>query len=401
MKKTLAILFALCLLALLVPLSILSAQPANQPAPGVAGTQPAKSGASFLVYFGTATGPNSKGIYAYRFNTGTGKCDPLGLAAEVERPTWLTVHPNQQTLYAVSEIRGDRVADSAIHSLKIDAGTGRLTFMNKVPGSATFLAVDKEAKVLLAAKFGDGQVAAFKLNVDGTIGGQTALMQHTGKSINAIRQTSPHPHGAYITPDSRYVIVPDLGVDKVFSYRLDVANGTLAPNDPPFVNQPAGYGPRHFTFHPSGQFGYLINELESAVTVFAYNSATGGLKPLQTISTLPEHFVYGNKSGAEIWVDQAGRFLYVSSRSDDSILVFAIDPRQGTLQPIQRMPTFGKTTWHFAADPTGQYLFAVNTDSDNAVVFKIDPATGRLAPTGQVISVPSPMCVLFVPGGGR
>jgi 6-phosphogluconolactonase len=169
----------------------------------------------------------------------------------------------------------------------------------------------------------------------------------------------------------------------------------------PVFLDPAGYGPRHFAFHPNGQFAYVINEMESAVTAFAYTSATGELKPLQTISTLPDNFIYGRKSGTEVWVDQAGRFLYASGRSDGTIVVFSIDPRQGTLQPIQRIPTQGTYTWHFAADPTGQYLFVANRDSDNVVIFKIDSGTGKLAPTGQVFSVPSPTCVVFVPGDSR
>jgi 6-phosphogluconolactonase len=375
---------------------------AAQVTPGIAAPEKANSSPQYLVYFGTITGPKSKGIYAYRFDPNKAQLDSIGMVAEIERPTWLAEHPSHKYLYAASDLGND--VDGTIFSYKIDARTGSLTFMNKVSadgGGPTHLAVDETGKMLLAADFGSGRVVAFRLNTDGTIGQQTARMQHTGKSINPRRQLSPHAHGVFIAADSRHVIVPDLGVDKVFSYRLDVQHGTLAPNEPPFVDMPAGYGPRHFAFHPNGQFAYLINEMESAVTAFAYTSATGELKPLQTISTLPDNFVYGTKSGAEVWVDQAGRFLYVSSRSDDTLTVFSIDPRQGTLQPIQRIPTQGKYTWHFAADPTGQYLFVANRDSDNVVIFKIDSGTGKLAPTGQVFSVPSPTCVVFVPGDSQ
>jgi 6-phosphogluconolactonase len=361
----------------------------------------ADSSSQSLVYFGTVTGPKSKGIHAYRFDSSKAQVESLGMVAEIVKPSWLVEHPNHKYLYATSDLGNDVVG--FLYSYKIDARTGSLTLMNKVPaggGGPTHLAVDKAGKVLLSANFGGGQVAAFQLNEDGAIGKQTALMQHTGKGITS-RQQSPHAHGVTISADGRYVLAADLGVDKVFSYRLDVQQGTLAPNDPPSATQPPGFGPRHIVFHPNGQFAYLVNEIESAVTAFAYDSAKGGLKPIQTISTLPEYFVYGAKSAAEVWIDPAGRFLYMLNRSDDTVVVFAIDPQKGTLQPVQRIATQGKFPWHFIADPSGQYLFVANRDSDNVTLFKIDSGTGKLAPTGQSFSVPSPICVTFVPGESR
>jgi 6-phosphogluconolactonase len=362
----------------------------------------AKSGSSWLVYLGTKDVHATKGVYVCRFDSGTDEFHPIGRVAEIEAATWLTVHPGNKYLYAVSQLGTDGSRDAFLFSYKIDARTGNLTLLNKVSaggGGTAHLAVDKTEELLLAANFGGGQIVAFHLNRDGSIGRQTADIQHMGKSVLP-RQSSPHPHQVVIAPDNLHLIAPDMGLDKVYIYRIDPRPGTLAAVNPSFATLPAGSGPRHFAFHPSGRFGYLIDEFESAITVFAYTSAIGELKPLQTLSTLPDHFK-GKKSGAEVWVDQAGRYLYAASRSDSTLLVFSIDPQQGTLTMIQRIDTQGKKPWHFAADPTGQYLFVANRDSNNVVVFRIDSGSGKLAPTGQALSVPQPTCVLFVPADKR
>jgi 6-phosphogluconolactonase len=358
--------------------------------------QKLKAGTSWLIYFGTYTDAASKGIYAYHFNPDANHFESLGLAAELASPAWLTVHPNHKFLYAVSY---DGKGEGSIFSYRIDARTGRLAFLNKVSaggGEPIHLAVDRTGNLLLDANYVGGQVVVFRLNQDGTIGLRTAFIQHTGSSVNPSRQRSPHPHEVTLSADNRYVIVPDLGVDKLFMYRLDPKAGTLAAGSSPVVALPAGSGPRHFAFHPNGRFGYLVSELDAAITSFAYTSATGELRPLQTLSTVPDKFA-GDKSASEVWVDRAGRYLYASDRSDDALLVFSIDPRQGTLTKVQSVPSQGKTPRHFTADPTGQYLFVGNQKSDSVVIFKIDPASGKLSPTGQTLSVPTPTCVVFVP----
>ena len=190
--------------------------------------------------------------------------------------------------------------------------------------------------------------------------------------------------------------MPDLGLDEILSYRLNPAAGTIAPNDPPYVKVTQGSGPRHFAFHPDGQFAYSISEMGSLVTAFAYDRAGGKLTPLQTISTLPDDFK-GRNNSAEVEVHPNGRFLYASNRGHDSIAVFAIDPRTRTLTFVERVSTQGKTPRNFAIDPSGTYLMAANQDTDNIVIFRIDPQTGRLTPTGDNLKTPSPVCLLFVP----
>jgi len=235
----------------------------------------------------------------------------------------------------------------------------------------------------------------FPVLADGGLGEASAFVQHHGSGVNRERQEGPHAHLIELSPDNRFALAADLGLDEVLVYRFDPGKGSLEANNPPFAKVAPGAGPRHFAFHPGGRFGYLISEMQSTVTAFSYDGARGVLLELQTLSTLPKGFT-GNNDDAEIAVHPAGRFLYASNRGHDSIAVFAIDSGKGTLTQVDDVPTQGKTPRNFGLDPTGSYLFAANQDSDNIVVFRIDPASGRLSPTGQVLEVAAPVCVKFV-----
>jgi 6-phosphogluconolactonase len=215
--------------------------------------------------------------------------------------------------------------------------------------------------------------------------------------VDKERQEGPHAHSINPSPDNRFAIAADLGLDELLIYRLDPAKGTLAPNDPPFAKVNPGAGPRHFSFHPSGKFAYAINEMQSTVTAFSYDAAKGVLHDIQTLSTLPEDYKgKAENSTAEVQVHPSGKFLYGSNRGHDSIAVFSIASGKGTLTAVERVPTTGKTPRNFRIDPTGSYLFAENQDSDNIVIFRIDAKTGRLTATGKVLEVASPVCVKFV-----
>jgi 3-carboxymuconate cyclase len=237
-------------------------------------------------------------------------------------------------------------------------------------------------------------VASLPVKEDGSLGEASAFIQHTGSSVNAERQKGPHAHSVNLSADNRFVIVTDLGLDEALVYRFDAAKGTLTPNDPPYAKVEPGSGPRHFAFHPTGKYAYTINEIKSTVTAFRYDRAHGTLQPMQTVSTLPADFT-GQNSTAEIAVDRQGKFLYGSNRGHNSIAVFAIDSHTGTLKPVEQTATQGKTPRNFAIDPTGAYLFAANQNSGNIVLFHIDQKTGRLTPAGETVQVGSPVCVTF------
>jgi 6-phosphogluconolactonase len=381
-----------CCLFLAAVLPALLAAPVPQDA------KKASSKGEFLVYVGTYTRQDSKGIYAYRFLPATGKLTPIGLVGETENPSFLALHPNHRFLYAVNEISNyEGQSAGSVSAFSIDVKTGMLTALNKVTTRGTIpahLVVDKTGKSLVVANYGSGSVAVFPLNADGSVGAASAFVQHTGLNTGP-RQKGPHAHAVTLSPDNRFVFVPDLGLDQVLSYRLDPAKGTLTPNDPPFAKVTQGSGPRHFVFHPDGQFAYTLSEMGSLVTVFAYDRAGGTLKDLQTISTLPKDFS-GTNNAAELEVHPSGRFLYASNRGHDSIAVFAIDPRAKTLTPVEHVPTQGKMPRNFAIDPTGAYLLAANQNSNNIVLFRIDQKTGRLTPTGDDLKTPSPVCLTFL-----
>ena len=363
------------------------------------GTETAATKSKYLVYVGTYTQKKSKGIYAYRFDPATGQLTSLGLAAESVNPSFLAVDPSRRFLYAVNEIsQYEGRSSGGVSAFAIAPGTGKLTLLNEVPSGGAgpcHLAVDKTGRYVLVANYAGGSLAVFPILKDGRLGEASAFVRHSGASINPQRQEGPHAHSIYVSPDNRLAISADLGLDEVFVYRFDAGKGTLAPNNPPFAKVNPGAGPRHFVFHTSGKFGYVINEMQSTVTVFSYDPASGALHVLQTISTLPKDFE-GESTTAEVQVHPSGKFLYGSNRGHDSIAVFAINTRKGTLTPAGDVPTLGKEPRSFAIDPTGTFLFAANQKSDNIVEFRIDPANGRLIPTGKVLEVPTPVCVAFV-----
>lgn len=341
----------------------------------------------YFAYVGTYTKDKSKGIYVYRFQAGDGKLTPLGLAAETSSPSFLAVHPSRRFLYAVNEERGGSVSAFAL-----DPKTGKLTFLNTVSsrgGGPCYVAVDKSGKSVLVANYGGGSVAALPIGEDGKLREASASVQH------AAPPAKPHAHSINLSPDNRFAIAADLGLDQVLVYRFDAVKGSLTAHDPPFAKVPTGSGPRHFAFHPNGKFGYVINELGNTMIVFAWDAGKGTLNQVQSISTLPQDFT-GKSYTAEVQVHPSGRFVYGSNRGHDSIVVFAVDGAKGTLTPIEHVPTQGKFPRNFTVDPTGRYLFAANQNTDNIVVFRIDQKTGRLTPTGQVLEHGAPVCVKFV-----
>ncbi|MFO1513093.1 MAG: lactonase family protein [Verrucomicrobiota bacterium] len=360
------------------------------------------AGASeYDVYFGSYTGAKSKGIYVARFDSATGKLTEPRLAAETRNPSFLAVSANQKFLYAVGEVdeaQGKRAG--AVSAYKIEAETGKLTPLNQQTSGGTgpcHLSVDASGKCVLVANYNSGSIAALPLRFDGSLGEAATIIQHTGSSVNPQRQAGPHAHFICPSPDNRFALTADLGLDKLLVYQLDAAAAKLTTNHPPFAVVAHGAGPRHLAFHPNGKFVYAINEMALTITLFTYDPAPAALFEEQTISTLPAGYTATEKdSGAEIALHPSGKFVYGSNRGHDSIAVFSVDAKTGKLTPVQNEPTQGKTPRHFAIDPTGRWLLAENQNSDSVVVFAIDTETGRLKPAGQIITIGSPVCAVFV-----
>jgi 6-phosphogluconolactonase len=354
----------------------------------------------YIAYVGTYTAKTtSKGIYAYRFDSEKGQLSSLGIAAEAADPSFLAVHPNGQFLYAVNEV-GDFNGGTggAVSAFAINLKTGGLKFLNQVPtrgAGPCHVSLDKNGAFVLVANYDGGSIASFPVHDDGSLGTTSGFVQHSGSGPNKERQEGPHAHWIGTSPDNRFALAVDLGLDQAIVYGFDSSKGLFTPMLSGFAKVKPGAGARHLAFHPNGKFAYVLSEMESSVTVFSYQPKTGAFTSLQTIGALPKDYS-GLQEAAEIAVHPSGRFLYTSNRGHDSIAMFEINPAKGTLTSLGQVLTGGKTPRHFAIDPTGAYLLAENQESNNIVIFHIDPGTGNLTPTGQTIEVPSPVCITFV-----
>ena len=276
-------------------------------------------------------------------------------------------------------------------SYVIDSKTGKLKFLGKVPTHGAHpchLTVDKSGKYVVVVNYFGGTVESFPVKGDGQLGEAASVARHTGSSVNKERQEAPHPHGVKVSPDSRFAVVADLGIDKLMIHRFSLKDGSLTPNNPPSAELSAGAGPRHLAFSPNGKFVFTVNELNSTVSAFACDLSGGSLRLNQTISTLPKDFK-GENSGAEIEVSPSGKVLYISNRGHNSIAVFSIDDTKGTLTPLEHVSTQGKTPRGFGIDPSGSHLIVGNQDTQNLVVFRIDSKTGRLTSAGQPVKTTS------------
>ena len=363
----------------------------------------AKNASSYFVYVG-----GSKGVTQYRFDEKTGGLTEMGLAVQMRGASWLTTDSQHRFLYTIgapASASNPDLRGGAISSFSIDAKTGALTYMNSAPAGGRGPAqinLDKTDKILFVANYGNGTVSSIAIKDDGSLGAQTFMDQHTGTSVDPERQKGPHAHSVVVSPDNRYVFAPDLGLDKVYIYKIDTAKQTITANDPAFATVNPGLGSRHFDFGTSGKFAYVVCEMGSSVAVFSYDAAKGSLTPIQTISILPPDFK-GTDQGSEIVVGRSGKYLYVSNQgpeghsadADGRISVFQIDGKTGKVKPVQYEPTAGKEVRSFGIDPSGKYLLAGNGITGTIAEFSIG-SDGKLAPMKQV-EVGSPSSFLFVP----
>lgn len=343
----------------------------------------------YLVYIGSYTKrepppagqPNwtyqgkGEGIYRYRFDLATGALEYDGLTPNVVNPSYMAIHPQRGYLYTVNQAvaLGNRPG-GAVSAFAVEPDSGELTFLNQQPSQGSgpcHLCVDQGGRFVLAANYRSGTATILPIQVDGRLAEASHTVQHAGSSVNPKRQEGPHAHSINLDPANRYAFVADLGLDRVMIYQVDFNQGKLLPHaTQPWVQVKAGAGPRHFAFHPKGQYAYVINELDSTVSAFTYDQTRGTLNEIQTLSTLPDGFE-GQSHCADIHLHPTGRFLYGSNRGHDSIAVFGVDSATGRLNFSGCEPTGGQTPRNFALDPTGAFLLAANQNSDNVVVFRI------------------------------
>ncbi len=347
------------------------------------------------VFFGTG-GRGADGIYRATFNTETGKLTPADLAAEVKGPGFLALHPDGDKLYAVAS--WDNEAGAVAYRLGKD---GSLELLNRMPsgdGGGAHVAVHPSGKFLLTAQYGGGSVALFPLDDDGRLGEATVTEHEGGSGVVPKRQDSPHPHWCGFSPDGRFALVPDLGLDGIVIYEVDPGAPSIRKHG--FAESVPGGGPRHMRFSPDGRFIYLLNELSLSVTTFAWDAAKGTATKVSVTPALSEEAKAGEtfNSAAEILVHPSGRFVYSSNRGHDTVTVYHADPATGQLEVAQVQPVRGAFPRNINLDPTSHWLLAAGADSNTIAVHAVDQETGRLTyQLGGVINVPSPICILFAP----
>ena len=357
-----------------------------------------------FAYVGAYTGPGkAEGIAVFHFNARTGELAPAHVVRGIENPSFLTFSADQRFLFAVSEVstfEGQR--SGAVVAYTVDHASGQLTRLNHQPAGGTVtchVSVSASGRYVLVASYGSGQVATFPLAGDGRLLAASAVVQHEGRGPHPRRQEGPHAH--FITPDpaGRFILSCDLGIDKILVYRLDEASGALLPNEVPYGQVASGEGPRHLAFHPSARWVYVLNEIGSSLSGFAYDPQRGTLTHLQTVSTLPVGF-HGRNSCAQVVVHPTGHWVFASNRGHDSLATFAIDPASGRVTAMGHTPSGGQTPRNFALDPSGTWLLAANQDSGSIHTFRVEATSGQLAPTGHLALTPAPVCIVFADLGG-
>jgi 6-phosphogluconolactonase len=369
-----------------------------------------QSAPSRYVYVGTYTAPHTapggtqpstaKGIYVFKMDGETGGLSPIQLFDQIENPSWVTVDAHASHLYATSEVSTWKTVTKTggITAFAIDPTTGKITVIDDQPTKGAIPAhviVDPSGKFAVVANYVGANWSVLPILPNGGLGSASGVSAVTGHGPNTGRQEAPHPHHTQFDPAGAYVFGADLGTDNVWSWTLNSTTGVLIPNaNLDHAQVASGSGPRHLSFHPSGKFVYVIDEMVSSITAFSYNALRGTFTWLQTVSTLPPDFT-GTSSTAEIIVHQSGKFVYGSNRGHNSIVGFRIDQTSGKLSLIGWTSTQGAIPRGFNVDPSGRLMLVGNQNSDTVVPFRINQSSGKLHPTGAVTRTPVPVSFAF------
>jgi 6-phosphogluconolactonase len=353
-----------------------------------------------LLFVGTQTveGSTSRGIYAYHWDPASGELQPTGLAAESENPTFMAIDPDAKYLYAANEIASfEAQASGAVSAFAIDHEGSKLKAINKVAALGTgtcHVTVDHLGRAAFCANYSGGSATSFVIDYDGQITDAVSHFQYHGHGPNKDRQEAPHAHRVTVSPDDRFLLVNDLGLDCIHIYHLNDANAKLTANQPPQWNATPGSGPRALRFHPNGRFAYCIHELMSQVEVLAWDRDKGTLESIEKLRLIPDDF-HGTTRGGDIVITRDGHFAYAANRDYDCLVSFAVDSKSGKLTLLGRGSCGGKIPRHLALDPTERWVLVANEQSDRISVFARDEKTGKVAETGKDFPISKPQCLVF------
>jgi 6-phosphogluconolactonase len=396
----------------LAVMSAIGSLAASHPAQAASGRASAaanrQTGEPLFAYVGTYT-PNGLGIHRFQVDRNTGKLEALEPVRGIENPSCLVIDRQQRFLFAVSEVKNyNGTTNGSVSAYAIEHGTGSLHLINTVNSQGAgpvYLSLHPNGRFLLVANYNSGSIAVFPVASDGTLGEACSVQQpkapagaqHAAEGVPGSFAVSDHDgshaHTIVSSPDGRFVISTDLGVDRTYIWKFDETNGTLSANDPPFVAASAGAGPRHVVFHPSGRYMYEVTEEASTLVCYAYDSARGTLTQLQSVSTLPAAY-QGTSFASELLLSHDGRFIYVANRLHDTIVQFRVGT-DGRLTRVGETPTGGDYPRVIRFDPSGRFLYSLNQRSDQIAIFAVDAASGKLRFTGTYVAVGSPSDIAF------
>ncbi len=352
-----------------------------------------------IVFISAFASGEKAGIHAFHFDTKSGALKPLHRTAEIQNPFFLAVSRDSRFLYAIDAKKFGGKEDEAVAAFAIEGRTGALRRLNQQSSRGTascYLDVDATGKTVLVANYSTGSIATLPVQKDGSLGEAVSFVQHTGAGSDPKRQKGPNAHSIVVSPDNRFVLSADLGIDQILISKLDATAAKLTPNEAqPFVKMTPASGPRHLTFHPNGKRVYVINELSNTVTFFDYAADAGTLTERQTIPTLPADFT-GKSYCADLKITPDGNFLYGTNRGHDSIAAYRIAD-DGKLTLLAIHPSLGKGPQNLLITPDGQWLLCANMPGNSVIVFRIDPKTGGLTATGDPVAMPMPSCIRWLP----
>jgi len=351
-----------------------------------------------VLFISAFTSGDQGAIHAYRLDANNGRLSLLHRTTDIENPFYLAISPNNKYLYAIDAEQFGGEENEFVAAYQIEGRSGKLNRLNRqsTRGTAScYLDIDTTGKTVVVANYSTGSVAALPVRDDGSLGEASSFIQHDGSSVDPDRQKGPNAHSIIVSPDNRFVLAADLGIDKVLIYRLSSASAKLTANEAqPFAPLSPGSGPRHLVFHPNGKRVYVINELSNTITLFDYAIDAGSLTSRQTIGTLPNDFS-GTSHTADLKITPDGMFLYGTNRGHDSIAIFRIAD-DGLLELVDIEPSLGKGPQNLLVTPDGRWLLCANMPGNNVAVFAIDSKTGRLTANGESVSIPMPSCIRWL-----
>lgn len=348
-----------------------------------------------IIYAGTNSVRGSKGIYVFQFDRSSAKLAEIQTVGGGSSPNFLALSPDKKYLYAVYSTGTLNEGNGSVMSFKIDPSAGTLSKINELSSQGSgpaHVSVDPRGRFVYVSNYGAGNLAVYPINKDGSLGGASDIVRHTGNSIIKGRQEGPHVHSAIPSANGRFLYVSDLGIDKVMIYKVQ-NNGKLTPASSPFAQNIAGSGPRHFTLHPNNNFAYSVEELSSTVASFRVNRGNGALSSQERLPMLPPDFKAQN-SAADIHFSPDGKFLYASNRGHESLVIYKVDAKTGRMSLVGHESTGGKHPRNFMIDKKGDFVFTANQNTDNIVVLKRDKETGKLTPNGENVMVPAVTCLV-------